>query len=147
LYQGEIVGEVAFDRLIAATDDAGERYKLATLLQLETETKARLRPALLERGLSIVEDPASRETGEGFAAAMLGQDWSGMMATLEEGLVPYVARYRAIAEAAPPDGREVAEMMVVHETSLLNFARLEQAGDPASLDDVVKQLAFPLTRP
>ena len=63
LYQGEIIGEALFDRMLEFYDDPVQRYKVALMLQLETETKARLRPAMLELGADIRELDASREAG------------------------------------------------------------------------------------
>ena len=55
MYQGELVGEAFFSELTKRYEDPDQRYKLATLLQLETETAARLRPAVLELGLELRE--------------------------------------------------------------------------------------------
>ena len=63
LYQGEIIGEVAFDALLAEFDEPSLRHKIVTVLQLETEPKARLRPALMQLGLDVAEDKASRTAG------------------------------------------------------------------------------------
>ena len=50
-YQGELVGEVFFSELTKHFESWQHQYKLATLLQLETETAARLRPTALELGV------------------------------------------------------------------------------------------------
>ena len=60
---------------------------------------------------------------------------------------PFVERYRQIAELAPPEYKQLANSMVVHEQSLVDAAELEAAGDVEhSMDDVVKQLVFPLPK-
>ena len=72
-------------------------------------------------------------------------DWKGLMTHLETVVEPYVKRYSEIAEIAPPEYKGVADSMVVHEASIRTFARLEASGDTEhSLDDVIKQLRFPL---
>ena len=68
LYQGEIMGELVIEQMMTYFKEPAEQAKLAVLLQLETETKARLRPAVIELGLSLLADPAT--LAEGKAAAL-----------------------------------------------------------------------------
>ncbi len=147
LYQGEVIGEVVFSRLLERFGSENQRYKLGSLLQLETETKARLRPAAMEIGLDLVELDESRDKGNEFYRTFEGMDWKAAMAHLATMVEPYVKRYREIAETAPPEYKELADSMVVHEQSIQDYAELEGAGqDDRSIDDVVKQLIFPLPR-
>ena len=145
LYQGEATGEVVFYRLLERFDSPGQQYKLGSLLQIETEAKARLRPAVLELGLDLVELDESRDKGNEFDRTFEGMDWRAAMAHLATIVEPFVTRYREIAEVAPPEYRGLADSMVVHEKSVMNFAEREAAGaGDHSIDDVVKQLIFPL---
>ena len=147
LYQGEVVGEVVFSRLLERFGSANQRYKLGSLLQLETEAKARLRPGVMELGLDLVELDESRNKGNEFYRTLEGVDWKAAMEHLATGVEPFVRRYRQIAELAPPEYTELADSMVVHEQSIQDYAELEAAGEgDRSLDDVVKQLIFPLPR-
>ncbi len=146
-YQGEVIGEVLFSGLLEHFDSPQHCYKLATLLQLETETKARLRPTALELGVELAELEKSRRMGRDFLKSCEGMDWKGLIIFLETAVEPYVKRYREIAEIAPPEYKEVADSMVVHEASIRTFARLETSGDTGhSLDAVIQQLKFPLNR-
>ena len=74
-YQGEVIGEVFFGGLLERFDSPEHRYKLATLLQLETETKARLRPAALELGVELAEFDESRKLGHDFHKKLR---WNGL---------------------------------------------------------------------
>ncbi len=56
LYQSEVLGEKAFLALINIARNPREKYHIGTVLQLETETKARLRPFLLKHDFDLVED-------------------------------------------------------------------------------------------
>lgn len=148
LYQGEIIGEALFDRMLDFYEDPVHRYKVALMLQLETETKARLRPAMLELGIDIRELEASRAAGLEMAASLAGKSWTGAMTMLHEALLPFVDRYTGIAAQAPAAYRELAQSMVRHETSLLRFAAAESAGDTAnSTTDIIAQLQYPLPHP
>lgn len=145
MYQGELVGEAFFSELTKRYEDPDQRYKLATLLQLETETAARLRPAVLELGLELSYLDEYRRMCEQFLEACEGMDWDRFMVFFEEAVAPFVERYAEIAKTAPPEFRDLAQSMVAHEQAIQTFARLECSGDSErSLDDVVKQLDFPL---
>ncbi len=148
IYQGEVIGEVAFNRMLAQFDDPTHRFKIGVMLQLETETKARLRPPMAELGLDLAETESARATGHELGDVFEGKTWLAAMEALRDGLAPYVERYRAIAAEAPARYRELANSMVVHEESLYRFAELEIAGEgEKSLDGITAQLVFPLPNP
>lgn len=145
LYQGEIIGEVVFDALLAEFDEPSQHYKLATVLQLETETKARLRPAMMELGLNVAEDDESRVAGKHLATLVKGMEWKDAMAVLRDAVEPYLARYQTIADNAPTDYQALAQSMVVHEVSVYDFLAMESAGKTEnSLNSIIEQLASPL---
>ena len=148
LYQGEVIGEVLFDGLLAYFDDPTQRYKIAVMLQLETETKARLRPATMELNVNLAEDHQSRTLGREMAESFMGKEWGAVMEALRDGIRPYVERYKDIATGAPSEYRAIADSMVTHEQSLYDFTELELAGDTEhSVDAIVAQLRFPLPAP
>ena len=69
------------------------------------------------------------------------------MTHIRDAVQPFVARYREIEATAPPQYREQAHYMVVHEQALYRFAEQEATGDaPGSLDDIIPQLNHPLPR-
>jgi hypothetical protein len=145
MYQGEVVGEVLFNIMLRQYPDAEHQFKSATMLQLETETKARLRPALIALGADLTEEDASRNVGQEFAASIAGKDWLSAMAILTEGITPYVDRYREIAENAPSQYKEIALSMVEHEASLQAFVSAEAGGDgDEALRRIEQQLSYPL---
>ena len=145
MYQGELVGQAFFSEVTKRYEDPDHRYKLATLLQLETETAARLRPAVLELGLELSYLDEYRRMCEEFLKACEGMDWARFMVFFEEAVGPFVERYAEIAEMAPPEYRDLAESMVAHERAIQTFARLECSGDSErSIDDVVQLLDSPL---
>jgi hypothetical protein len=144
-YQGEVAGEVSVCRMLQSFESPRQRYVLGSILQLETETKARLRPSVAKLGISLVESEAARADGEGLAHLVNGLSWQDAMRALAEALEGFVNRYREIAQLAPPEFKDLADSMVIHEESLLNLARCEAVGiDDGSLDALVDQLVFPL---
>jgi hypothetical protein len=63
LYQGEVIGEVILNCLLVQFRSPRQQYLLGSVLQLETETKARLRPTAAILGIDLVESEESRKMG------------------------------------------------------------------------------------
>jgi hypothetical protein len=128
-------------------DEPEHRYKISNLLQLETETKARLRPAILKLGGSVEEFESSRGTGRRFAEPLHEGNWEEFVSALNQVGEPLTNRQREVAEIAPVPFRELADSMRVHGESIEKFTELELAGDTAnSINDVIGQLKFPVER-
>jgi hypothetical protein len=149
-YGGEVIGEAIYTALLEDADAPEERLKLAHLLQLETETKAWLRPHMILAGVAIGEPPALRETAQHIVAGLAPLDWAGKMKELT-ALVPVLLKdYRAFAQAAHDRGdREqavVCQFMVDHELVQEEFARLELSGAnlATSLEPLMRQSRYPL---
>jgi hypothetical protein len=147
IYQGEVLGEAVFAAYLERERDAERVYKWGTLLQLETETKARLRPFMTRVGLSIAQDDVRDRIAE-FAASFASKSWRQHMEELAAITNFFLEKFREIESAAPESEREVARSMVVHESAINRFTQLELAGDAAnSLNDVIAQLRYPLVNP
>ena len=112
-YQTEVLGEALFESLITKFQEPDHRYKIGSLLQLETETKARLRPTLLELGGSVEEAEESRHTGRELADSISAGNWQEFVAALNEAGEPLLQRQREVAASAPPIYRELAESMLI----------------------------------
>ncbi|HEX4596671.1 MAG TPA: hypothetical protein VH278_02710 [Burkholderiaceae bacterium] len=148
-YQGEILGEAMFDSMLRSARNESERYKIALMLQLETETKARLRPFLAAQGLPLQEDPRMRPEGEQFARELQRATWNEKMQALAESIDrTWLPRYRELTNTLPPALRAVGESMVRHEQALFEMARREVAGEVDRSDEAVRDLlVHPLPRP
>lgn len=146
-YQGEVLGEAFFGRCFELETDPIRRYKWANLQQLETETKAKLRPYLMRLGISIVQEDVSGKVAE-FSQGFKEKSWRQHMEMIAEVTDFYLGKFREIAAAAPSGERDMVQAMIAHETALNNFARREMAGDASgSLMDVVSQLHWPIAPP
>jgi hypothetical protein len=140
-YQGEILGEAMFDSMLRSAHNESERYKIALMLQLETETKARLRPFLVAEGVPVQEDPRMRPEGEQFARELEGATWNEKMRVLAESIgSTWLPRYRELTMLLPPPLRAVGESMVAHEQALCEMARREVAGESDRSDEPVRAL-------
>jgi len=148
-YQGEVLGEAMFDSMLADLADESERYKMALLLQLETETKARLRPVLAAQGLSVQEDPQMRPRGAQFARDLAAATWHEKMAALHEAVAgTFLPRYRELTAILPDALRAVGDSMVEHEQALVDMSWRELNGQAGISDQpLLALLKFPLARP
>lgn len=149
LFQGEVIGEALFDAMLHHCSDERERYVIGTMLQLETETKARLRQAAAQRGMDYAEDSKERDAGEALAKDLSTASWAEKMKALHDILNDtYVPRYKEIDEAAGPDDKELTAYMVIHETSLLEASKRELDGRKTdSVGTILPQLRYPLPVP
>jgi hypothetical protein len=146
LYQSEVTGEAGFLALVALSRNEFDKYHLATVLQLETETKARLRPLMLKYGLPLEEQADPAQTA-GFVAAYQENSWHEFLASLRPLVDSVVARFEEIAEAGSPEDQDVLQSMVTHEQSFVIWIERELAGQSDSLGAVIEQLQFPLPVP
>jgi hypothetical protein len=144
-YDGEVMGERLLLALHAVARSPRDADCFAAILQLETETKARLRPLLLKYGMSLAE---SADLGgipgrlDGYAS----QTWRDYAAATAARLTKVLSDYEAIAALGPPEDRPILEAVVRHEAALLAWARAEAAGkSDQSLAAIVALLSFPPT--
>ena len=147
LYESEIFGEALFLSLVELAKNPRERYHTGTLLQLETETKSRLRPFLFKHGLSLNEsmDLAGVEGAVGGYKAI---SWREFMTANIPVVQGYLSRFEAIAGVGPAEDQPVLQSMIRHEAAILKWVTMESAGNTqGSLDDVIAQLEHPLPMP
>jgi hypothetical protein len=149
-YNGELLGETVYSALYAAAKEKAEKRKWATLMQLETETKAWLRPIMIAHGVGVEEHLADRQGAISLAGMLMPLSWrQQMQATLDAFTSRYLPAYQAFAEAARARGEADAEAvclhMVAHENAQAEFARRELANDEHnSLAPVSTLLKYPI---
>jgi hypothetical protein len=148
LYQGEVIGEAFYCTLLRHFRAPYQQHLLGSLLQLETETKARLRPVIFEHGIDLVEIDDWRREGTELVSGVEHMGWIGAskhLAKLIEGFVP---RFREIAVAAPPEWKALADAMVEHEVLIQTATELAASGeDDRAVELVASELVFPLPKP
>jgi hypothetical protein len=146
LYQSEVLGEKAFLALINIANNDREKYHIGTVLQLETETKARLRPFMLKHGFDLVENPGA-ELVDQIVTAYRENDWLDFLTGLRPLVDDFVARFKEIALAGPAEDQEILQSMVAHEEAFVSWIEKEAAGEADSLGAIISQLQYPLTAP
>ena len=103
LYQSEVLGEQAFLALMTVAKNEREKYHFGTFLQLESETKVRLRPFLQKYGMEFVEKQEGGEEVAGFVALYQQSTWQEFLAALKPMIDQFLARFQEIADAGPAE--------------------------------------------
>ena len=147
LYQSEVIGEAAFLALIKAARSERDKYHFATLLQLETETKARLRPFLFRHGLELDESQAGAEQVAGIFALYRDNSWRQFLIQLKPMIEQVISRFEDIAAAGPQEDQDILRSMVRHEESYMHWIEKETADKEGSLDVALSQIQYPLPAP
>lgn len=147
LYESEIFGEASALSLIKAAKDDHDRYRFGTLLQLETETKARLRPFLAKYALPLTEDMDLSDVDGMVGAYKSASSFREFAAVIRPAIVHFQSRFAQIAQAGPAEDQPVLESMVRHESAILKWLTEEMEGHPeGSLDDMIGELKYPLPK-
>ena len=146
LYQSEVLGEKAFLALVNIAKTTREKYHIGTVLQLETETKARLRPFMLKHGFDLEEEGDSEMVGP-IVAAYQENSWLDFLAGLSPLVNQFLARFEEIAAAGPAEDRDVLQSMITHEAAFVSWIDKEINGEEGSLDAIICQLQYPLSAP
>lgn len=144
LLESEILGEALFIALFQVAKNPTDKYHFGTLLQLETETKARLRPLLYKYDIPLDEEVNS-ELVEQLVALYLDTNWIKYMNALRPVATQFIERFKQIVEVGPTEDKTILKSMVVHEFSILKWIDLEIAGNKEeSLKAVIDQLQYPI---
>ena len=133
-----------FLALVQEAKTPRDRYHFGTLLQLESETKARLRPLLFKHGVSLAEvaDLSLLELAIGAYRDMEWRDFVGLNVPVVED---FLAQFEAIVKVGDEADREILESMVRHEAAILRWATMERDGIVEVLSNaVIAELNYPL---
>ena len=152
VYRGEVAGEAVFESMLGIAEGAEQQYVIGSMLQLETEGKAIIRPLLMRLGLSMLEDPEGRAAGSAGGAQLNGLPWVERFAVVHETVRSnYLPRYLELATLVSPDedreAARIAAFMGSHERAILASAANVMAGTADPVAPLVALLHFPLPRP
>jgi hypothetical protein len=147
LYESEVNGEAIYSALLKAAKSDRERYHLATLLQLETETKAWLQPLLFKHRVELTS-PDIRPFLAAAVALYEENGWKGLMLGAQPIATRAIAEFEAIAAIGPDEDSAFLVGMVEHEKAIQSWITGELAGmGDASLESVILKLRHPIERP
>ena len=152
VYHGEQFGEAFFEALLPHAEDSEQRYVLGSLLQLESEGKAVMRPVLAKLDLSLDEDPASRPRGVSTSAMLQEMPWTDKFAAMADGIrskgLPQYEELASLVTAEEDrDAFALATFMATHERAILMASENIAARRENPIAPVVEILHFPLIKP
>lgn len=144
LIESEIFGEAVSLALLDVAKNERDRYHLATLLQLETETKARLRPLLYKHNISLSETAPTEQIAK-IVKGYLASSWEDFAAANILVVRTFLKRFQIIADAGPAGDREILLSMIRHESAILRWFEMESRGEKkGSLDAIIDELQYPI---
>ena len=147
-YRGEIAGEALFSRLLELQADAATRHVLACMLQLETETKLRLRQVLSRLGLPVAEPESDQQAGRRWADALRASHGGAWPAAFEAQLEDYAQRYERLRDRAQPADGAALDYLAAHERALQRALQaLVRAAGQEAADALTVLLHYPPALP
>lgn len=147
LYESEVLGEAVFVALYNVATSDEHKYKFGTMAQLESETKARLRPFLAKHNFQFIENVDENLVAQ-ISQSYRNSSWKRFIEEQRGIVAAFVRRFEEIEQLAPAEDSSVVRSMVLHERAILRFIELEANDTSAgSINDVVAQLHFPLPNP
>ena len=145
LIESEIFGEGVSLALLDVAKSERDRYHFATLLQLETETKARLRPLLYKHNVPLSEEVPTDQINE-IVQGYLAISWEEFAAANIPVVMGFLEQFQQIAEAGPAEDKEILQSMLRHEKAILCWFEMESRGETeGSLDAIIGELQNPIT--
>jgi hypothetical protein len=139
-YEGELIGERLYGALAAARPEPAAQQRFALIAAVERATNMLLQPIAARLGLKASDERVSaavaRRTPE-----IASLSWPEFVRKAMHDWPPYVPRFEALRELAPPDDAAVLEMVVEHERALVEFIRREAVEHAAALEPLQQYLA------
>jgi len=127
-FDGEVVGEAIFRKMVALCAVSDHARKLRALEQLERETKELMAVEVRALGADAVERAELIAQGEKVGARLAGVAWPELMRIFRVELARYVSEFTAAESLAPPGKETLLRQFTEHERALLEFVDRELAG-------------------
>lgn len=152
VYHGEQFGEAFLATLLKFTENDEQDFILGSLLQLETEGKAKVRPLLARLGASLEDDPKSIERGVRMACDMSQMGWQDKFKAMAAGIKEHgLPQYEALMEMdfADEDAEAYQTALFIgeHERVILQVCENIVADTPNPTLPLADFLDFPLSSP
>jgi hypothetical protein len=128
VYQDRVYRLALFETLAELTRSPERREKWRVLLELQLETKLRIRPILERQGLETAEDPARRSRGRRHGRVLAHRRWMEFMDSLLAEVSRTIGGLEEIERLAPRLDAPTLGRATATEVALQSFARLELAG-------------------
>lgn len=143
LHDVEVEGEAFFDEMLRQTARAtDQRYKLALMLQIETEMKARIRSCLIKHHVFHEVDQGAPDRGRKKAQSLASIPWGHFICALRQEVSTYERICIDMLSRGAASVRPTLSTVVAHEHAFAIFCTLEAAGDSDSMAPLIRCLRF-----
>lgn len=123
-----------------------EKYHFGCFLQLETETKARLRPLLIKYGFDLEENMDAAQIEE-IVASYRAVEYRDFLTGMKPMIDNFLQRFKEIATMGPDEDQELLQSMIPHEESFVHWIDKELAGEEGAMDAVLDIIQYPVPAP
>lgn len=148
VYHAEQTGEVIFESMLRYAQNKEERFILGSMLQLETEAKAIMRPSLVQLELPIEEEKLSREQGIIIGESFKEMPFAELMQNIEQSVrniyLPQYEELETLITEEDSDYFNLAKFMGDHERALLLSAENINSNFDDPMKPVTEMLRFPI---
>ena len=136
-YEEEISGEAYF---YALADHFDEREKVILLARIERRAAEAVLPLLEKYGLTPRDETVCHSEGKSHLKLHQSQSWPEFMAYMIKRYPGYVDDFRALEQMAPDADLPALNLLTQHEVAVIDFAQKEIAGDPHSINPLLRYL-------
>ena len=148
VYHAEQTGEIIFESMVRYAKNPNESFVFGSMLQLETEAKAIMRPTLVKLELPILENPISREqgikVGEVFREMPFNELIENIYTSVKNIYLPQYAELETLITEDEKEGFELGKFMGDHERALLEASDNIIKENEAFMEPVTEMLRFPI---
>ena len=148
VYHAEQAGEAIFELILQSANNDRERFIFGSMLQLETEAKAIMRPTLVKLKLPIHENTISREqgikAGEIFKEMSFKERIENIHTSVKNIYLPQYAELETLITEDDKECFELARFMGDHERALLKASDNIIKENESFMEPVTEMLRFPI---
>ena len=137
-FEDEISGEAYFYGL---AEHFVEHEKTILLARVERRAAEAVRPLLHKYGLEPREESVIHDQGKGFVHLHQCYSWREFMTHIIKRYPGYLDDFAGLENLAPAEDLPALNILTEHEVAVIDFAKMELAGNPDSLLPLNRYLA------
>ena len=136
-YEEEISGEAY---LYALAQHFDETDKIHLLARIERRAAESIQPLLVKYGLEPRDESVLNREGRSYLESHESYSWPEFMEHIVKRYPGYLDEFHALEQMAPVDDLPALNILTDHEVAVIDFAKKEIAGDPASIRPLLQYL-------
>ena len=137
-FEDEVSGEAYFYGL---AEYFVERKKTILLARVERRAAETVRPLLDKYGLQPRDESVIHDQGKGYVKVHQSYSWHDFMNHIIKRYPGYLDDFKRLEDMAPREDLPALNLLTEHEIAVIDFAKMELAGNPDSLLPLNRYLA------